>query len=335
MNGPDFFILTGFLGSGKTTLLRDFLASPDAADTAVIVNEVGEIGLDGAILREGPGGDVAMAMLSNGCVCCALQSDLARTVEMLLHAERPGAGPLRRIVLETSGLSKPGPILRQLNELAPYRMRAAVVATYDAERGPASGGFAEAAAQWAAADVMVVTKADRVSAARLTAAAIEATAINPLARIVSDKDRSRLIGQLFEPSVGTFGTLPVMANPSSGHPSISVSLARLPIAVTYDELAAWLDNLAGLAGDRLLRVKGVIRVAESARPLLVQSVGTTFAAPRQFERPGADSFLVVIGIDLTRAELLSVMPDIGLTIAPASVGVRARPPKMLVSHGTA
>ncbi|MEI6202052.1 MAG: GTP-binding protein, partial [Enhydrobacter sp.] len=104
MNGPDFIVLTGFLGSGKTTLLRDFLAHPDGADTAVIVNEAGEIGLDGVILRE-EGVDTPIAMLSNGCICCQAGSDLAFTIDRLLTAERPGAsGPLRRIILETSGL---------------------------------------------------------------------------------------------------------------------------------------------------------------------------------------------------------------------------------------
>src|SRR6516162_10918376 len=96
---PDFFVLTGFLGSGKTTLLRDFLRLPEAADTAVIVNEVGEIGLDGIVLRES-GDGVPMAMLSNGCVCCQVGSDLAFTIDRLIVAPRPiGAGPLRRIIL--------------------------------------------------------------------------------------------------------------------------------------------------------------------------------------------------------------------------------------------
>ena len=88
----DFFVLTGFLGSGKTTLLRDFLLSPEAADTAVIVNEVGEIGLDGVVLREG--GDVPMATLSNGCVCCQIGSDLAFTIDRLIMTPRgEGAAP--------------------------------------------------------------------------------------------------------------------------------------------------------------------------------------------------------------------------------------------------
>ena len=124
----DFVVLTGFLGSGKTTLLRDFLALPEAADTAVIVNEVGEIGLDGAILAEGTSG-LPMAMLSNGCICCPLGSDLANTIDA---ARRQPRLPLRRIVLETSGLSKPGPMLRSLAGLAALRLRVSVVATFDA-----------------------------------------------------------------------------------------------------------------------------------------------------------------------------------------------------------
>jgi G3E family GTPase len=139
-SGLDFFVLTGFLGSGKTTLLRDFLDLPEAADTAVIVNEVGEIGLDGVVLREG--GDLPMAMLSNGCVCCQIGSDLAFTIDRLIMSPRPdGAGPLRRIILETSGLSMPGPVLRTLATLAEHRMRVAVIGTFDLTRGTDVTGF--------------------------------------------------------------------------------------------------------------------------------------------------------------------------------------------------
>ena len=87
----DFVVLTGFLGSGKTTLLRDFLSGPESADTAVIVNEAGEIGLDGVILNEG-GGETPIAMLSNGCICCQAGSDLAFTIDdirMAAQHKRP------------------------------------------------------------------------------------------------------------------------------------------------------------------------------------------------------------------------------------------------------
>ncbi len=103
----DLFLLCGFLGSGKTTLLVDYLRT-GAADTGVIVNEAGEVGVDGAIVAN-DSDSVPMTLLANGCVCCSLRSDLVHTLSALLDAPRPsGAGPLKRVILECSGLSRPG-----------------------------------------------------------------------------------------------------------------------------------------------------------------------------------------------------------------------------------
>ncbi len=311
MNGPDFIVLTGFLGSGKTTLLRDFLAHPDGADTAVIVNEAGEIGLDGVILRE-EGVDTPIAMLSNGCICCQAGSDLAFTIDRLLAAERPGAsGPLRRIILETSGLSKPGPVLRQLAGLADYRMRVSVVATFDATRGAETAQFEEAAAQWAAAHRIVVTKTDAVSADALVDAQEEAASLNPLSEIVAIADRDRTVAAAFASLPGV-APLPVPGLIATGtaHPRIAVRLATPTAVLAYDDLASWLDNLAGALGERLLRLKGLVKVAESERPVLVQSVGTAFSAPRPFGEPQSTQpmFLVIIARDLKKGELESVAP---------------------------
>jgi G3E family GTPase len=308
--GPDFVVLTGFLGSGKTTLLRDFLAGPEAADTAVIVNEAGEIGLDGVILRE-QGGDTPIAMLSNGCICCQAGSDLAYTIDRLLAAERPGAtGPLRRIVLETSGLSKPGPVLRQLGGLAAHRLRVSMLATFDATRGWATTAYEEAAAQWAAAHRVVVTKADAVPPETLARSMEEIAALNPLSEIVATADRNSAVAAAFAPLAGIapMPAPPQVAAPTV-HPRIAVRLARPTAILAYDDLASWLDNLAGALGDRLLRLKGLVRVEESERPLLVQSVGTIFSAPRPFGEPmGAAPFLVIIARDLQAGELEAVAP---------------------------
>jgi G3E family GTPase len=309
--GPDFVVLTGFLGSGKTTLLRDFLAGPDAADTAVIVNEAGEIGLDGVILRE-EGADTPIAMLSNGCICCQAGSDLAYTIDRLLSVERPGAsGPLRRIILETSGLSKPGPVLRQLAGLASHRMRVSVVATFDVTRSAETAMFEEAAAQWAAAHRIVVTKVDAVPAETLVRAREEVASINPLSEIVATADRSRAVAAAFAP-LSSIAPMPVPppAAVQSVHPRIAVRLARPTAVLAYDDLAAWLDNLGGALGERLLRLKGLVRIAESERPVLVQSVGTAFAAPRPFGEPQATPplFLVIIARDLQPGELEAVTP---------------------------
>ena len=309
--GPDFVVLTGFLGSGKTTLLRDFLAHPDGADTAAIVNEAGEIGLDGVILRE-EGIDTPIAMLSSGCICCQAGSDLAFTIDRLLSAERPGAsGPLRRIILETSGLSKPGPVLRQLAGLAAYRMRVSVVATFDATRGAATAQFEEAAAQWAAAHRIVVTKTDAVPADALADAQEEVASLNPLSEIVATTDRDRAVAAAFAslPGVAPMPAPGLIAT-GTAHPRIAVRLATPRAVLGYDDLASWLDNLAGALGERLLRLKGLVRIAESERPMLVQSVGTAFSAPRPFGEPQSTQpmFLVIIARDLEEGELETVAP---------------------------
>lgn len=331
MGGPEFLVLTGFLGSGKTTLLRDVLARPEAADTAIIVNEVGEIGLDGALLRE-VGGDVAMTTLANGCICCQMGNDLATTVEALLGAERPGDVPLARIVLETSGLSKPGPILRQLAALAQHRLRVSVVATYDPTRPPELRDFEEAAAQWAGAHRIVVTKADIAGADGLARASSEAGAINPLAEIVAETSRETTVSRAFAPPVavapsGGVARPGVVARPGPGgraNARITPLLLHQEEPVAYDELATWLDNLAGLLGERLLRLKGLVAVRESAAPILVQSVGTLFSAPRAFAGPvpAEGGFLVVIVRDLEVASLRSLEPRLPFRIGR---GASARP----------
>ena len=323
----DFVVLTGFLGSGKTTLLRDFLAGPEAADTAVIVNEAGEIGLDGVILRE-EGVDTPIAMLSNGCICCQVGSDLAYTIDRLLATERPGAtGPLRRIVLETSGLSKPGPVLRQLAGLASHRLRVSVLATFDATRGTATATFEEASAQWAAAHRIVVTKVDAVPPETLARVRDEIAALNPLSEIVAMADRDHAVAAAFAPLTGVapLPTPPQVAVPAA-HPRIAVRLARPTNGLAYDDLAAWLDNLAGALGERLLRLKGLLRVKESERPVLVQSVGTAFSAPRPFAAPEAtELFLVIIARDLQRGELEAVAPA-GLFAFSSYTAPTAPPP---------
>lgn len=311
-SGPEFVVLTGFLGSGKTTLLSHFLGCPEARNTAVIVNEVGEIGLDGAILREG-GSDAPMAMLSNGCICCQVGSDLASTIDTLLAVERPdGSGPLQRIVLETSGLSKPGPVLRQLATLAEHRLRVAVVATFDAVRGTQITAFEEAASQWAAAHRIVITKTDIVSEARLAQARAEVAALNPLSEIVATKDDDDATAACAFAPLSRAVPIHNLRRDiyEAAHPRVAVRLAWPTTGLSYHDLARWLDNLAGALGERLLRVKGLVSVAEYEQPMLVQSVGTLFSVPRPFVSPGATAspFLVIIARDLKPAELDAVSP---------------------------
>ncbi|MGJ5181836.1 CobW family GTP-binding protein [Bradyrhizobium oligotrophicum] len=304
----DFFVLTGFLGSGKTSLLRDVLSAETASDTAVIVNEAGEIGLDGVLLRES-GDDVPMAMLSNGCVCCQVGSDLAFTIDRLIMAPRPaGLPPLRRIILETSGLSMPGPVLRQLATLAEHRMRVAVIATYDLTRGLAVATFEEAAAQWAAAHRIIATKADLAPQAS-TEALVAIAQLNPVAEAIADADRAAVVSAAFAPLTASLPLREVAPELAAAHPRLALCLVRPLSEIAYADLASWLDNVAGRLGERLLRIKGLVKVHEAPRPLLVESVGTVFSPPRQLTAATPPSpFIVVIARDIVRAELEQVEP---------------------------
>jgi G3E family GTPase len=324
----DFLVLTGFLGSGKTSLLRDFLRSDAASDTAVIVNEVGEIGLDGVVLRES-GDDVPMAMLSNGCVCCQVGSDLAFTIDRLIMAPRPdGAGPLRRIILETSGLSMPGPVLRQLATLAEHRMRVAVVGTYDLVRGTATAAFEEAAAQWTASHRIVATKIDLVGPEGLAKAPEAIASINPVAEMVVTADRAEAVTAAFAPLTSALPLREIVPTLAPAHPRLALCLARPAAEIAYPDLAAWLDNLAGRLGERLLRIKGLVKVNEAPRPLLVESVGTMFSPLRQLtiENP-PPPFIVVIARDIERSEVELVAPSGLFTFSwqtPEASGADAR-----------
>ena len=316
----DLVILSGFLGSGKTSLLVDFLQGEDAADTGVIVNEAGEIGIDGAIVADSKD-DVLMTLLANGCVCCSLRSSLVHTVNALLDAPRPeGRGPIRRIILETSGLSKPGPIIASLAdpELASRGLRLTVVTTYDCLAGALGDQqFEEAAAQFAAAQRIVLTKTDLVPGSELDTHRARAQALNPLARIVAETDRATAVREAFAALPGAQAVdLALQALREAGsagslrHPRIRVWTGGATGDISWTDFSMWLDDLAGFCGDRLLRVKALLRVTDCAEPILIQGVGTTFGMPRRMASAPADrDVLVVITRDLELAELQAMAPD--------------------------
>ena len=299
----DFVLLTGFLGTGKTTLLRDFLRHPEAADTAIIVNEAGEIDIDGAIIAADATG-LPMAMLANGCVCCSIANDLLYTIEALIAARQ--GPPFRRIILETSGLAQPGPIIRSLGELGPIGMRVQVVTVCDPTSPiPDHDGFETASAQIAAAGVLVLSKLDRADPTPLVAGL---SAINPLAACIIEPDPARRALRAFT----TEAPPGVILDAPPGHPRINVLTARIdaaPIAAILE----WLENLSGLAGDRLLRLKGVLHPADVEGGVLFQAVGATFDAPRRFTGT-AEPGLVLIVRDLPSADIAALQPGFPLRL---------------------
>ncbi|MFC4276828.1 CobW family GTP-binding protein [Achromobacter aloeverae] len=371
----DLIVLSGFLGSGKTTLLLQYLNDAGTVDTGVIVNEVGEIGVDGVIVADGSDA-VPMTLLANGCVCCAMRSSLVDTVAALLDAPRPaGRGPLRRIILETSGVSRPGPIIAALAdpELARRRLRVAVVSTYDCVTGALQAGrFDEASAQLAAAQRIVLTKRDLAENRDVARHWAALAGINPLAELIDEEDRRQAARRAFEDTAPAgdggvaqalaalratgrmpldAGALPSLAQAvgrrsppgfdTAGHardgrempgqdagaaridhPRVHVLTAALAEGAGWEALALWLDDLSAFCGERLLRVKAVLRVSDCDDPILIQSVGTTFSAPRRLRAAeAADNLFVIITRDLD-ADAINGMAANGAVSVQAPRGQR-------------
>lgn len=303
---PEFILLAGFLGSGKTSLLVNWLALPEAADTVVIVNEAGEIDVDGAIIAEG--GTIPMAMLANGCVCCSLTNDLVFTIRALVEDRaRAGLAPFRRIVLEGSGLSRPGPILRSLAPFAPLGMGVRVVSTCDASQAAEQARhFDEVAAQLAAASTIVFTKLDLAGA---EAAERLAAAVNPLALRVMERDPAERARAAFAPAPA-MTAIPEPRESDGAHPRIAVLRATFAETASWEDRLDWMEDLAAFCGDRLLRVKGFIRRPGSEPPLLVQAVGTLFGPPTPMPAAGGGpEGLVIIARDLGAREIRDALPD--------------------------
>lgn len=327
----ELIVLCGALGSGKTTLLERFLGQQDLRDTAVIVNEAGALGIDAAVLQAASPTDPVL-LLDNGCVCCSLRSTLVQTLLDLLHQRRPdGYPPLARVVIETSGISRPGPLVASLRDrdLVGFSPRIRVVCTLDATRLPATREptapeLTDLLAQWAAAHRIVVTRTDLASAMPLASAASQAHGLNPLAEVVAEPDMQQRCLQAFaracEPITPYRAEADVAQRfrSASAHPRLIV-LQGLPAgAMTWDAFAAWVDDLAGLLGERLLRFKAVVALADRTEAMMLQGVGTTFGRPVRaaavFERMGSKPSVIVIARDTDAAEIDCELPDAPVTL---------------------
>jgi G3E family GTPase len=298
-------VLTGFLGSGKTTLLRRALLSPALADTAVVINEIGEIGIDHHLV-DFVEGDVLE--LPGGCLCCAMREDLARTLrDLLARRDKGRIRPFRRVVVETTGLADPAPILYTLGadpmlDVALAAVR--VVTLVDALSGAETlDRFAEAGRQAALADLIVISKTDLAPPTQDLLRRLDA--LNPQAGRV-------LAAEIADPGMLMFGTAerPVApVEPSAVHShGIDAFGIVLAGAISRLDFARALGGLARARGGDLLRVKGILRFSDRPeRPAVVQAAQHALFAPEWLERwPDQDerSRLVFIVHDIPRAEIL-------------------------------
>ena len=313
-------VLTGFLGAGKTTLLNRLLRDPALADTVVLVNEFGEIGLD-HLLVEAVEQD--MILLSAGCLCCTIRGDLVAALEDLLRKRDNGRiRPFRRVVIETTGLADPAPILHALIAhpylSLRYRLQG-VIAVIDAVNGAASlDAHPEALRQAAVADRLVVTKRDLPGAD----AGIDARlrALNPTAAIEPpDVPAERLLGGLFgldgkSPDVREWLGHEAAHHHDHGHHHHDVNrhdaairafnlVSDVPVPRAAFEM--FLDLLRSSHGPKLLRLKGLVALADDPeRPVVVHGVQHVLHTPATLDGwPDDDrrSRLVLIVRDLDPA----------------------------------
>ncbi len=338
-------ILTGFLGSGKTTLLRHLLDHPEVSDTAVIINEFGEIGLDHALVAEG---DEDVVLLNAGCLCCTVANSLGETLNDLYFRRAKGElPPFRRVVIETTGLADPAPILHLLmadRMIAPNFRVDGVIATVDALLGAGQlDSHEEAVKQAAIADRMALTKTDLASADETAGLRRRLGALNPGAAILEAPHGRLAPGEIF--GLGPFDPAAKPAevarwlgaeayrdeHPAHGHDvsrhdeRIRAFSVYFDAPVSWAGYASWVDLMREFQGEKLLRVKGLVAIEGSARPYLVQGVQHVFSPPvRLAAWPTEDrrSCLVFIVRDLDRSLVdrsLKALAAPAGTMRPASL----------------
>jgi len=299
-------IVTGFLGSGKTTLIRELLATPEGANTAVVINEYGEVGIDNALLRASSD---ATVLLGNGCLCCTVRTDLQESLRTLFAERAQGAVPsFQRVIIETSGLADPGPVLQTFaNDRAlgdEFHMQA-LITVVDAPGGVGNlDRMPEARAQVALADRIVLTKTDLADPASVAAlsARLRAASAAPIVEAAQGAiDPHYLLDESLD--------LPARAAAhhhdhahahSHGIDSFALFFAApLPWPVIEQAMAV----LTALRGADLLRVKGIVAVAGMRGPVVIHAVQHVAHRPVELEDwPDSDrrSRLVFITRNLPR-----------------------------------
>jgi G3E family GTPase len=308
-------IVTGFLGAGKTTLIRALLESPEGANTALIINEYGEVGIDDALLRASSD---ATVLLGNGCLCCLARSDLQETLRTLFADRARGAVPsFQRVVIETSGLADPGPLLQTFasdRALGQEFHLQAMIAVIDAPNGMRNLASApEAREQIALADRIVLTKTDLVDPSFLVEQITALTAA-PVERSVNGAiDPAYLLDERLD--------LPVRI-PEHDH-AHAHSHGIDSFVLMFDKPLRWpafeqvMAVLTALRGADLLRVKGIIAVEGAKGPVVVHAVQHTAHRPIELQAwPDDDrrSRLVFITRGVGKAEVAALFAAVAAIV---------------------
>jgi G3E family GTPase len=305
-------IITGFLGSGKTTLLTHILKEPALKNAAVLVNEFGKVGLDHHLLRRV---DERTLLLGGGCLCCTVREDLVKALrELLDHDHRGEIEPLERIVIETSGLADPAPILFTVftdTVLQHHLSVDNVIVTVDAVNGQLHlDRQPESVKQVAAADKIIITKTD-IAEEKETAILVERLlAINPSAEIIKSVHGNVEFDQLFASNEKVKSSLPVSFEYAAEG---SHAPATRSISLTFDQpldwsaFGLWLSMLLHARGQDVLRVKGMLDVGEEG-PVILNGVQHIIHPPEHLDEwPDEDkrSHVVFIVRSIDPEQILS------------------------------
>ena len=329
-------IITGFLGSGKTTLLNRLLKRPEMNRVAVIVNELGEIGVDNDLIEVS---SEQMMLLNNGCLCCVLRGDLQETLRDLFIKRRNGEIiDFDRVVIETTGLADPAPVMQTLITdsllLEQYRLDC-VVTLVDAVNAPGQlVQFTEPVKQVALADRLVITKSDLIGEKQLKELIGRLHELNPNAPV-----KVALNGEIelsFLVDVGLRRSdarleeverwLGAEKQDEHGHThrhdeAVQTFVLRFEKPMSWTAFTQCLDVLTALRGPDLLRVKGLVNVEGKTGPMVVQGVQHLFHPPLELARwPGPDrsTRLVFITRDIPRQTVADLFSAIGAVTAGRS-----------------
>ena len=289
-------IVTGFLGSGKTTLISDILRDPAFARTAVIVSEFGEIALDHDLIAVS---DDQVLTLTTGCLCCAVQTDLVRTLMDLYSRRASGAAAYDRVLIETSGLSDPAPILQSLmadTAVSATHQLPAVITLVDTLHGETTlQDHPEARHQVALADRLLISKTDlQPLSDRLTA---HLDALNPGALRLTTKQAGA--ANLFAEAGREALTDRLVRTPRrAAHTDIDTFTLRRDQPLPALALTLLLQAAAEHCGSRLLRLKGLVAIEEMpGQPALIHGVRHVVSVPRFLDAwPTADETTRIIFI---------------------------------------
>jgi G3E family GTPase len=327
-------VITGFLGSGKTTLISKLLLHPDMNRVAVVINEIGEIGIDNDLVTMS---SENISLLANGCICCSVRTDMQETLRDLFARRHVGEIPeFDRVIIETTGLADPAPVVQTLSSdtmlEAQYRLDGLVALVdgfnglHQIEHQP------EVVKQVAIADLILITKSDLINESQLSSLKSEIAAINPSAKMllvvngeidpyslinlglssarVSPKTLS-FLGSLLDE--GSEASPKYLGDFSAKHNrNIKTLSLRFDEPFTWEAASSALELLTTLRGSDLLRVKGILNI--DGKPVVIQGVQHIFHPPVKLDAWPSDdhgSRIVFITTNISAETIESLFKAVG------------------------